>query len=277
MCNSRSSVIDIVSLAVSLDRVPGLQYALRFGQQLLQRSVTSPAALTFPARPQSPDPRRHCVRRRLPRQPHLPCRPGLWKHFAGAADPPQRSFPWGQSLVKFGHGAVNGKNKGRSGSPSLFCSDRLLSSHATFSPAKSVLSFPLQNSNGIYTGFIKVQMELCRPPQTAPNSGRPAPSSNGCMNTLHISSTNTVGEVIEALLKKFLVTESPAKFALYKRCYREDQGTRPRLEREWSLLSFVSLVLSSRRKTSGHVRVGRGRARDGFWKARSRLERRAPG
>lgn len=48
------------------------------------------------------------------------------------------------------------------------------------------------------------------------------------MNTLHISSTNTVGEVIEALLKKFLVTESPAKFALYKRCHREDQGTRLR-------------------------------------------------
>ncbi|XP_054574873.1 ras association domain-containing protein 3 isoform X1 [Eptesicus fuscus] len=79
------------------------------------------------------------------------------------------------------------------------------------------------NPNGTYTGFIKVQMELCKPPQASPSAGRPAPSSSGCMNTLHISSTNTVGEVIEALLKKFLVTESPAKFALYKRCYREDQ------------------------------------------------------
>lgn len=85
-----------------------------------------------------------------------------------------------------------------------------------------VFLFLPQNSNGIYTGFIKVQMELCKPSQTA---GKPAPSSNGCMNTLHISSTNTVGEVIEALLKKFLVTESPTKFALYKRCHREDQGT----------------------------------------------------
>ncbi|XP_070265903.1 ras association domain-containing protein 3 [Myotis yumanensis] len=73
------------------------------------------------------------------------------------------------------------------------------------------------NPNGTYTGFIKVQMELCKPPQA------PAPGNSGGMNTLHISSTNTVGEVIEALLKKFLVTESPAKFALYKRCYREDQ------------------------------------------------------
>ncbi|KAM9673749.1 ras association domain-containing protein 3 isoform 1-T7 [Trichechus inunguis] len=79
------------------------------------------------------------------------------------------------------------------------------------------------NSNGIYTGFIKVQMELCRPPQTSQNPGKLAATSNGCMNTLHISSTNTVGEVIEALLKKFHVTDSPAKFALYKRCHREDQ------------------------------------------------------
>lgn len=73
-------------------------------------------------------------------------------------------------------------------------------------------------------------MELCKPPQTSPSLGKLAPSSNGCVNTLHISSTNTVGEVIEALLKKFLVAESPAKFALYKRCHREDQGTLPRLK-----------------------------------------------
>ncbi|XP_054552720.1 ras association domain-containing protein 3 [Talpa occidentalis] len=73
------------------------------------------------------------------------------------------------------------------------------------------------NSNGTYTGFIKVQLELCKPTSAASGPG------NGCVNTLHISSTNTVGEVIEALLKKFLVAESPAKFALYKRCHREDQ------------------------------------------------------
>ncbi|XP_075407453.1 ras association domain-containing protein 3 [Tenrec ecaudatus] len=79
------------------------------------------------------------------------------------------------------------------------------------------------NSNGIYTGFIKVQMELCKPPQASQSPGKLAPGGNGCVNTLHISSTNTAGEVIEALLKKFLVTDSPAKFALYKRCHREDQ------------------------------------------------------
>jgi len=105
------------------------------------------------------------------------------------------------------------------------------------------------NSNGIYTGFIKVQMELCRPPQT---SGKLAPSSNGCMNTLHISSTNTVGEVIEALLKKFLVTESPAKFALYKRCHREDQVYACKLsDREHPL--YLRLVAGPRTDTLSFV------------------------
>ncbi|XP_071279607.1 ras association domain-containing protein 3 isoform X4 [Agelaius tricolor] len=89
------------------------------------------------------------------------------------------------------------------------------------------------NANGIYTGFIKVQMELCRPitVQSSQSQGRCAPSSqetafylpDGCVNTLHISSTNTVREVIEALLKKFFVADNPAKFALYKRCHKEDQ------------------------------------------------------
>uniref|UniRef100_M3Z1F3 Ras association domain-containing protein 3 n=1 Tax=Mustela putorius furo TaxID=9669 RepID=M3Z1F3_MUSPF len=105
------------------------------------------------------------------------------------------------------------------------------------------------NSNGIYTGFIKVQMELCRPPQT---SGKLAPGSNGCMNTLHISSMNTVGEVIEALLKKFLVTESPAKFALYKRCHREDQVYACKLsDREHPL--YLRLVAGPRTDTLSFV------------------------
>uniref|UniRef100_A0A8D2FS09 Ras association domain-containing protein 3 n=1 Tax=Theropithecus gelada TaxID=9565 RepID=A0A8D2FS09_THEGE len=108
------------------------------------------------------------------------------------------------------------------------------------------------NSNGIYTGFIKVQMELCRSPQTSPNSGKLSPSSNGCMNTLHISSTNTVGEVIEALLKKFLVTESPAKFALYKRCHREDQVYACKLsDREHPL--YLRLVAGPRTDTLSFV------------------------
>ncbi|XP_063165319.1 ras association domain-containing protein 3 isoform X1 [Candoia aspera] len=88
------------------------------------------------------------------------------------------------------------------------------------------------NSSGIYTGFIKVQMELCRPItlRASVNVGKHLNSNEtafylpkGYMNTLHISSTNTVREVIEALLKKFLLADNPAKFALYKQCHKEDQ------------------------------------------------------
>uniref|UniRef100_A0A8C8S7E8 Ras association domain family member 3 n=1 Tax=Pelusios castaneus TaxID=367368 RepID=A0A8C8S7E8_9SAUR len=89
------------------------------------------------------------------------------------------------------------------------------------------------NSNGIYTGFIKVQMELCRPitVQISVTPEEHAHNNNetsfylpaGYLNILHISSTNTVREVIEALLKKFSVSDNPAKFALYKRCDKEDQ------------------------------------------------------
>uniref|UniRef100_A0A8D0CDH1 Ras association domain family member 3 n=1 Tax=Salvator merianae TaxID=96440 RepID=A0A8D0CDH1_SALMN len=89
------------------------------------------------------------------------------------------------------------------------------------------------NSNGVYTGFIKVQMELCRPitilasrnlgKQVTKNDEAVFYLPNGYSNTLHISSANTVREVIEALLKKFSVADNPAKFALYKRCHKEDQ------------------------------------------------------
>ncbi|XP_069485873.1 ras association domain-containing protein 3 isoform X3 [Ambystoma mexicanum] len=89
-------------------------------------------------------------------------------------------------------------------------------------------------SNGIYTGFIKVQMELRRPitvRNRLPSSSHASNNNNGTAfylpkgstNILHISSTNTVHEVIEALLKKFLVADNPAKFVLYKRCQKEDQ------------------------------------------------------
>ncbi|KAE8615479.1 hypothetical protein XENTR_v10008532 [Xenopus tropicalis] len=89
------------------------------------------------------------------------------------------------------------------------------------------------NSSGIYTGFIKVQMELRRPITVRGRAHSHAHSNGnetafylpkGSLNILHISSTNTVREVIEALLKKFLIADNPAKFALYKRCQKEDQG-----------------------------------------------------
>ncbi|GLD74143.1 ras association domain-containing protein 1 isoform X1 [Lates japonicus] len=45
----------------------------------------------------------------------------------------------------------------------------------------------------------------------------------GVTNTLHISSNNTVRQVIVALLNKFTVADNPAKYALYKRYHREEQ------------------------------------------------------
>uniref|UniRef100_A0A3B3S9F4 Ras association domain family member 3 n=1 Tax=Paramormyrops kingsleyae TaxID=1676925 RepID=A0A3B3S9F4_9TELE len=89
------------------------------------------------------------------------------------------------------------------------------------------------NSNGVYTGFIKVQLELRRPitvrggkgagPGRGPEQEEAFYLPRGVVNTLHISSVNTAHEVIRALLHKFTVADNPAKFALFKRCRREDQ------------------------------------------------------
>lgn len=43
---------------------------------------------------------------------------------------------------------------------------------------------------------------------------------------LHISSTTTVSEVIQGLLKKFMVVDNPQKFALFKRIHKDGQGRR---------------------------------------------------
>ncbi|XP_041934044.1 LOW QUALITY PROTEIN: ras association domain-containing protein 5 [Alosa sapidissima] len=95
------------------------------------------------------------------------------------------------------------------------------------------------HSSGLYTGFIKVQLELRRPITVRVAGGAAGPGGvraggggggeeafylpRGSVNTLHVSSTNTVRQVIEALLNKFTVADNPAKFALYKRCKREEQ------------------------------------------------------
>ncbi|XP_054624413.1 ras association domain-containing protein 1 [Dunckerocampus dactyliophorus] len=86
-------------------------------------------------------------------------------------------------------------------------------------------------STGVYTGFIKVQMDLRRP-VTVRGGQRGAGGDaageafylpRGVTNTLHISSNNTVRQVIVALLNKFTVADNPAKYALYKRYRREEQ------------------------------------------------------
>ncbi|XP_032361550.1 ras association domain-containing protein 3 isoform X3 [Etheostoma spectabile] len=84
------------------------------------------------------------------------------------------------------------------------------------------------NPTGVYTGFIKVQMDLRRP-VTVRGGQRGARGEEafylpkGATNTLHISSINTVKQVIVALLSKFTVADNPAKYALYKRYRREEQ------------------------------------------------------
>lgn len=42
---------------------------------------------------------------------------------------------------------------------------------------------------------------------------------------LHVISLTRASEVIEALLKKFMVVDNPRKFALFERTEKDDQGT----------------------------------------------------
>ncbi|XP_038636732.1 ras association domain-containing protein 3 isoform X2 [Scyliorhinus canicula] len=90
------------------------------------------------------------------------------------------------------------------------------------------------NSNEVYTGFINVRMDLRRPItiRSAATKGNRLYNNNNetafympkdTTNTLHISSSNTVREVIEALLKKFTVADNPAKFALFKQSRKKEE------------------------------------------------------
>ncbi|KAI4802907.1 hypothetical protein KUCAC02_006475 [Chaenocephalus aceratus] len=63
------------------------------------------------------------------------------------------------------------------------------------------------NPTGVYTGFIKVQMDLRRP--VTVRGGQREPGGRWW--------------VIVALLSKFTVQDNPAKYALYKRYRREEQ------------------------------------------------------
>lgn len=97
-----------------------------------------------------------------------------------------------------------------------------------------------QNKDGSYTGFIKVQFKLARPVSVPPpkKGGNDVRGKKGggvtrrtsfylpkdASKHLHISSRTSAREVIEALLKKFTVVDNPAKFALFERSERHDQG-----------------------------------------------------
>ncbi|XP_058646936.1 ras association domain-containing protein 5 isoform X3 [Onychostoma macrolepis] len=94
------------------------------------------------------------------------------------------------------------------------------------------------SSDGTYTGFIKVHLKLRRPVTVLYVDGKPpGPCSssessdnrtsfylpNDAVKQLHISSTTTVREVIQGLLKKFMVQDNPRKFALYSQTRRDSQ------------------------------------------------------
>lgn len=99
------------------------------------------------------------------------------------------------------------------------------------------------SEDGTYTGFIKVHLKLRRP-VTVPAGIRPQSIYDAikdvnlaattdkrtsfylpldAIKQLHISSTTTVNEVIQGLLKKFMVVDNPQKFALFKRIHKDGQ------------------------------------------------------
>lgn len=91
--------------------------------------------------------------------------------------------------------------------------------------------------DGSYTGFIKVHLRLSRP-VTVPAVEAEGQEGKGCgqsekrtsfylpcdcVKQLHISSLTTTREVIQGLLKKFMVLDNPRKFALYRQTHRHGQ------------------------------------------------------
>lgn len=103
--------------------------------------------------------------------------------------------------------------------------------------------------DGSYTGFIKVHFQLVRPISLPPSQSLCSYQHDGqwgkrmrkltsfylpkdTAKHLHISSQTQVQEVIEALLKKFTVVDSPAKFALFERIERQNQVYMRKLSRD---------------------------------------------
>lgn len=130
----------------------------------------------------------------------------------------------------------------------------------------SLLFLFLQNKDGSYTGFIKVQLKLIRPVSVPANKKAPSiqdtrkSSSRSqavkrrtsfylpkdTVKHLHIISRTCASEVIEALLKKFMVVDNPRKFALFERTEKDDQGTTPHFVVSLPILLFQTLYVYSR-------------------------------
>ncbi|XP_053153621.1 ras association domain-containing protein 1 isoform X3 [Hemicordylus capensis] len=98
------------------------------------------------------------------------------------------------------------------------------------------------SKDGSYTGFIKVQLKLIRPISVPANKKAPSIQDSrknsrsqavkrrtsfylpkDTIKHLHIISRTRASEVIEALLKKFMVVDNPRKFALFERTEKDDQ------------------------------------------------------
>ena len=147
------------------------------------------------------------------------------------------------------------------------------------------LSIP-QGADGLYTGFIKVHLRLSRPVTVLAVEGtgldgqaerRPMTVSEGqegagagfsekrtsfylpsdCVKQIHISSTTTVREVIQGLLKKFMVQDNPRKFALYRQTHRDGQGElRTQITRiQWGEQVFETLPIWQVFLLTKHVEV----------------------
>lgn len=128
---------------------------------------------------------------------------------------------------------------------------------------------PWQSEDGSYTGFIKVHLKLRRP-VTVPAGIRPQSIYDAikdvdpaaatdkrtsfylpldAVKQLHISSSTTVSEVIQGLLKKFMVVDNPQKFALFKRIHKDGQGRSERAPPQ--KLPFPTLAGRARSHLSG--------------------------
>ncbi|XP_053153620.1 ras association domain-containing protein 1 isoform X2 [Hemicordylus capensis] len=102
--------------------------------------------------------------------------------------------------------------------------------------------FMTLSKDGSYTGFIKVQLKLIRPISVPANKKAPSIQDSrknsrsqavkrrtsfylpkDTIKHLHIISRTRASEVIEALLKKFMVVDNPRKFALFERTEKDDQ------------------------------------------------------
>ena len=68
----------------------------------------------------------------------------------------------------------------------------------------------------------------------------------GTLKPLHVTSSTTVKEVIEALLAKYSVTDNPKKYALFEQFNKKTDGEK----KEGKLVSSVKITFSSRVQTS---------------------------